>query len=534
MTAHSNSKPGAIAVFGWGVVAPGARDMAEFAALLERGEGALGLARGLALGDGLFPVGDPRFDFAAYRPWISSRFGESRYTQLGQKMGDNALFAVGALIQALGSDPSLETALRDLDDACHVYVGSGVGDLPQSYAAHGQLDRATRRWARFWASPERCAARRAYATTGAAPAGEPPPPDPATLEVDSEERFEASVKWDAFWASRSEQLVAFCASYREIERRPAAGPDDHAPLHAIRARERAHRKLLETTGCPTPPWLAVDPKLVWAIQNVPAAQISMLLGTHGPAWAPVGACSTFGVALKCGLDAIQRGDAKAAVIGTTDPRPDPALIAAFHRTHLAPATGDVNRPLTELFGTHVAGGSCIWIIADVAAMAARGIRPIGPVIESAMISSDAEHIITPSVAGPKRAIERALAAAHVAPDDIGAWDLHATGTPGDLSELKLVSSYLGPRTAVTALKGLFGHGMANSGGWELTALALTLATGRTPATGIDEASLHPSVRSCYGTAVVTEPRAIAGRAGVKVTLGIGGITACVVLSRPPK
>lgn len=531
MTAHTNTKPGAIAVFGWGVVAPGARDMAEFASLLERGEAALEPARGLSLGEGLFPVGDPRFDFEDYRPWIASRFGEARYTQLAQKMGDNALFAVGALIQALGGGPSLETALRDLDEACHVYVGSGVGDLPQSYAAHAQLERATRRWARFWASPERCAPRRAHVETGALPPGEPPPPDPATLEVDSDERFEAGARWDAYWAVRSEQLTDFCARYREIERRPAAGPEEHAPLHAIRARERAHRKLVEATGCPTPPWLAVDPKLVWAIQNVPAAQISMLLGTHGPAWAPVGACSTFGVALKCGLDAIQRGEAKAAVIGTTDPRPDPALVAAFHRTHLAPATGDVNFPLTALFGTHVAGGSCVWVIADVAAMAARGIRPIGPVIEAATISSDAEHIITPSATGPKRAIDRALALAHVAPDEIAAWDLHATGTPGDLSELKLISGYLGPRTALTALKGLFGHGMANGGGWELTALALTLATGRTPATGIGNEALHPSVRAGHGSAVVTTARVVDGRAAVKLTLGIGGITACVVLSR---
>ncbi len=531
MTAHTSTKPGAVAVFGWGVVAPGARDIAEFRTLLERGEGALEPARGLALGEGLFPVGDPRFDFEAYRPWIASRFGEARYTQLAQKMGDNALFAVGALIQSLGSDPSLETALRDLDDGCHVYVGSGVGDLPQSYAAHAQLERATRRWSRFWASPERCAARKTYVATGAAPAGEPPPRDPTALAVDSEERFEATVAWDEYWALRSTELSAFCAAYREIERRPATGADEQAPLHAIRARERAHRKLLESTGCPTPPWLSVDAKLVWAIQNVPAAQISMLLGTHGPAWAPVGACSTFGVALKCGLDAIQRGEAKAAVVGTTDPRPDPALVAAFHRTHLAPATGGVNHPLTALFGTHVAGGACIWIIADVAAMAARGIRPIGPVIDAASISSDAEHIITPSTTGPKRAIDRALAHARVAPDEIAAWDLHATGTPGDLSELKLVAGYLGPRTALTALKGIFGHGMANGGGWELTALALTLATGRTPATGIATEELHPIVRASHGPAIVTRARAVEGRAGVKVTLGIGGITACVVLSR---
>ena len=36
--------------------------------------------------------------------------------------------------------------------------------------------------------------------------------------------------------------------------------------------------------------------------------------------------------------------------------------------------------------------------------------------------------------------------------------------------------------------------MANSGGWELTALALGLRAGEAYATGIDKAQLHPNVR----------------------------------------
>src|SRR6476659_191622 len=101
----------------------------------------------------------------------------------------------------------------------------------------------------------------------------------------------------------------------------------------------------------------------------------MLLDVHGAAWAPVGACSTFGVALKCGRDAILRGEAKAAIVGTTDPRPDEALLSAFHRSRLMPATGEVNIPLTSLLGTHAAGGACVWIVADVDYMAERGLHP---------------------------------------------------------------------------------------------------------------------------------------------------------------
>ena len=69
---------------------------------------------------------------------------------------------------------------------------------------------------------------------------------------------------------------------------------------------------------------------MWNIQNTPAAQISMLGRITGLAFAPVAACSTFGVALKLGMDAIERGEAKAVVVGATDPPPLPLSVGAFY------------------------------------------------------------------------------------------------------------------------------------------------------------------------------------------------------------
>jgi 3-oxoacyl-(acyl-carrier-protein) synthase len=69
------------------------------------------------------------------------------------------------------------------------------------------------------------------------------------------------------------------------------------------------------------------------------------------------------------------------------------------------------------------------------------------------VSSDADHIITPTLAGPTAAIEQALAAASAGPGDIGTWDLHATATPGDYNEVKLLQSTLPPTVLGTARKG---------------------------------------------------------------------------------
>jgi 3-oxoacyl-[acyl-carrier-protein] synthase II len=189
----------------------------------------------------------------------------------------------------------------------------------------------------------------------------------------------------------------------------------------------------------------------------------------------------------------------------------------------------VNMPFTSLRGTHVSGGACVWILGDAAWCEAQGLKPVGGYVEAVALSSDAEHIITPSQSGPKRAIARAYEEAGITPADVSVIDLHATGTPGDLNELALVDEFITERTRITARKGQLGHGMANSGGWELTALALGLAKGMALPTGIPANRLHPRIP--HPAAIVTDEAPLDGTVGVKLMLGIGGLTACVVLRR---
>jgi 3-oxoacyl-(acyl-carrier-protein) synthase len=525
-----HAKPARVGIYGWGIVAPGARNVAAFAEVLQSGTTALAPSAKPELGPGLFAVGDPAFSFDDYTAWIAARQGASYASRMLAKMTDNVQFVIGATIQALESAPGLEALVKQLDEQCHVYVGSGVGDLPESYRAANTLARAMREWNHFWASPAHCAERRLFQSEGTLSAGLAPPVDPATLPIDSEQRFEALGAWDAFWAGRSAELRGFLERFAEIESLGTDNDEEDAHLHAIRKRLREHRRLLEDTGCPPPPWGVVSPNLLWNIQNSPAAQITMLLGVHGEAWAPVGACSTFGVALRCGRDAVLRGDAKIAIVGTTDPRPDPALASAFHQARVMPGTGEINRPFTSLRGTHLSGGACVWIIGDAEWCEARGMKPIGGYVESVTLASDAEHIITPSKTGPKRAIVRAYAEAGITPGDVALIDLHATGTPGDLNELALVEEFIGPTTRITARKGQFGHGMAASGGWELTAVAMNLAGRTALPCGMAEADLHPRIP--HKERIVAEHAApLADGVGVKLMLGVGGITACVVLRR---
>ena len=89
---------------------------------------------------------------------------------------------------------------------------------------------------------------------------------------------------------------------------------------------------------------------------------------------------------------------------------------------------------------------------------------------------------------------------------------------------------LDDKVLVTARKGIFGHGMAVSGGWELMAQHLGLARGVLQPQPRDDSSLNPEVAAVPFRYVLDHDReAPPGPAG-KLSMGVGGINACVISS----
>ena len=58
-------------------------------------------------------------------------------------------------------------------------------------------------------------------------------------------------------------------------------------------------------------------------------------------------------------------------------------------------------PPDRLRGTHVAGGSAVWIVGGYDYMTARGFTPLGMEPLAVGLSADADHIITPSKEGSR-------------------------------------------------------------------------------------------------------------------------------------
>lgn len=515
-----------VAVFGWGLVAPGAANIQEFEALLASGQSCLEPFDGF--GKDLFLVGRPKFDFSHYEPWIAERFPVSRSRQLREKMDPTTLYAVGAFIQALGQNPGLEALLRDLRGQAHVYVGNALAALPTIYQSSVDLYRAQRRWNRFWSSPERNAELRAYR------AGETkldvPVAAPET-KSDPDEREAAEDAWFAYWAPRSDALERYLAELSEIESQAIEGDVESGKMKLMRDKSRKLSQLADKWRTPPPPWGSVSANLLWNIPNSPASQISMLGKITGPALAPVAACSTFGLSLGLGLDAIRSGAAKLAVVGAADPPPHPLTVGAFYSARVLAAGRTASKPLSELRGTHVAGGSCVWIVGDLEWGRERGLVPLGLEPLAVGRGSDADHIITPSEEGPLSAMQSALREAGIQPGDLVSWDLHATATPGDFQELSNTQKVIGKKTLVTARKGSFGHGMGAGGGWELTAQYLGIQRGSLFATPLRTAELHESIRELDQNLVMQEPVPVRSGPVGKLSMGVGGINACVV-SKP--
>ncbi len=478
-----------------------------------------------------FLVGNPEFSFEAYHDWIDARFPPSRFRQLKEKMDPTTLFAVGAFIQALGQNPGLEQELQALGTQTHIYVGTGIGNIITISQVALTHDRAQRAWDRFWAernpeleqwkaeSPEERAAR-----TGV-------PPVPETLPF--EDRADADRAWWHYWAGASPDLHTYLQELAEIESLAVEGNVETGKMSLLKEKQRRFGQLQKRWGAPQPPWLAVTANVVWNLHNTPASQISMLGKITGLAFAPVAACSTFGVTLKLAMDAINRGEAKAVVMGATDPPPHPLSVGGFYSARVVATDGRVSKPLTGMRGTHVSGGAALWILGDLEYFTAKGFRPLGMEPVAVGVSSDADHIITPSVEGPTQAMLQAFQGAGIQPDEIGTWDLHATATPGDYQEVHNLRSIVPDSVLVTARKGTFGHGMSASGGWELTAQYLGYERGEIFPTPLSEKELNQQIAALHETFVcdkaVPAPDAPAG----KLSMGVGGINACVI-SRPWK
>ncbi|MES2615559.1 MAG: beta-ketoacyl synthase N-terminal-like domain-containing protein [Bdellovibrionota bacterium] len=531
MSQQNNSRK--VFLYGVGVVAPGSSNLSEFLSFVDQGKSALTPKKSLY---NAFLAGTPKFDFSVYKPWLEERHGPKRYPLLVEKSGDLIKYGAGSLIQAISTTPGLEHAISQIDPKLQIQYSTGLGDLPIIHKSARELDKSLFNWNSFWSTPQRNKALAQHLN------GEKKdsncPPHFESFPVDTQERYEAVQTWNSYWAQKSHLLQEYLAKLTKIESEGVNGPDiENAKLSLIRNKIKARNELATEYGYPSPPWESVSSNLLWNIPNLAASQASMLLNLHGEALGVLGACASFGTLVNNAFRDISSGQVDVSIIGAVDASPSDELISAFYGGRLAVMGETSGVPFCDLRGTHISGGACTWVLACEETMKKFNVPHMGIEILGAGVSSDAEHIITPSKEGPKLAMKRAFAAADIQKQDIQAWDMHATGTPGDWNEFMLIQDFVPDNAIISARKGLFGHGMAVCGGWELTAQLLGAKktshnTIVLPPTGIEPARLNPKIASLNRTILLDKPIEIAmpkdGLVCGKLGMGVGGVSSCVI------
>ncbi len=102
------------------------------------------------------------------------------------------------------------------------------------------------------------------------------------------------------------------------------------------------------------------------------------------------------------------------------------------------------------------------------------------------MTSDAHHITMPSMEGPARAMQAALADAGLSPETVSYVNAHGTGTEAnDPNETRAIRMALGAhadKIAVSSTKALHGHALGATGALEAAAVACAIKDGILPPT----------------------------------------------------
>ena len=152
-------------------------------------------------------------------------------------------------------------------------------------------------------------------------------------------------------------------------------------------------------------------------------------------------------------------------------------IAAFSTREDAPEKA--SRPFDRDRDGLVPGGGAATVIIESYESALRRGAPIIAEVLGYGFSSNGDHISSPNVEGPSRALEMSIKRAGVSIDEIGYINAHATSTHvGDTNEAKAIYNVIGDRKIeVTSTKSQTGHEMWMAGASEVIYSTLMMKGG---------------------------------------------------------
>jgi len=271
------------------------------------------------------------------------------------------------------------------------------------------------------------------------------------------------------------------------------------------------------------------------IINMISGHVSIKFGFKGPSISVVSACTTGLHAIGLSARMIEYGDCDVMIAGGSEATVSALGVGGFAAARALSTRNEdpktASRPWDKDRDGFVLGeGSGVMVLEEFEHAKARGAKIYAEVIGFGM-SSDAYHMTTPDVDGPRRSMAMALKNAKVNVDQVQYLNAHGTSTPlGDLNETNAIKAAFGTHAkdmVVSSTKSMTGHLLGGAGGIESVFTVLALHHQKIPPTiNIFNQDPECDLDYCANTA-----RDAQIEIAVKNNFGFGGTNGTLVFKR---
>jgi 3-oxoacyl-[acyl-carrier-protein] synthase II len=227
------------------------------------------------------------------------------------------------------------------------------------------------------------------------------------------------------------------------------------------------------------------------VANSPAGEVSLNLGTTGPAYTIGAACAAGNMGLIHAAQMLRLGEVDLAIAGgVSESIHTFGIFAGFKSQNALAVHADptkASRPFDKARnGIVISEGGCIYTLERLEDAQARGAKIYGE-IAGYCVNSDATDYVLPNPERQAECVQKALRNAGMTVEDIDIVNTHATSTPqGDIQECQAIAEVFKGRStppAVNNTKSFIGHAMGAAGALELA--------GNLPS--FDDLVVHPTI-----------------------------------------
>ncbi|WP_080874986.1 beta-ketoacyl-ACP synthase II [Oceanobacillus timonensis] len=302
-------------------------------------------------------------------------------------------------------------------------------------------------------------------------------------------------------------------------------------IGGMKTWEEQHSKFLEKGPKRVSPFF-----VPMMIPDMAAGQVSIQLGAKGINSCTVTACSSGANSIGDAFKAVQRGDADVMITGGTEAPISDMAFAGFSSAKALSTTDDPKkacRPFDKDRNGFVMGeGSGILIIESLESAKERGAEIYAEIVGYGA-TGDAYHITAPAESGEgaARAMQQAIADAHLTSDEIDYVNAHGTSTDlNDKYETQAIKTVFGEKAsslAISSTKSMTGHLLGAGGAVESIISIKAIVDGVVPPT-INYETPDPECDLDY---VPNEAREQEVNAVISNSLGFGGHNVALVFKK---